>query len=362
MTHPEHSTNRTGARVLVVGPAWVGDMVMAQSLLKTLKARSAETAIDVLAPAWTRPLLDRMPEVDTAIDAPFTHGRFDLGARVRLARRLAANHYDRAIVLPNSWKSALVPFLARIPVRSGYVGEQRWGVINDLRKLDPQRLPTNVQRYVALALPADAPGGDWRSLPRPVLRVRPQDVDRALQELALPRPEAPVLGLCPGAEFGPAKRWPAEHFAEVARIHLTRGWSVWLFGSKHDTAAADVNALCDGRCTDLSGRTTLAQAIDLLSLTGLVVSNDTGLMHVAAALQRPVVAIYGSSDPGYTPPLSTRARIVSLELKCRPCFQRTCPLGHLDCLRRLSPAMVLAAAAALCEPGTPTTGADRCAY
>jgi heptosyltransferase-2 len=332
--------------ILVVGPSWVGDMVMAQSLFITLLERQPHARIDVLAPAWSAPLLARMPEVRRLIAMPLGHGQLQLRTRRRLGRSLAAEHYSQAIVLPNSWKSALVPWWARVPLRTGYRGELRWGLLNDRRTLDKARLPMTVQRFVALGLPADAPLPP--AVPQPALRVAETDVDQALGRLGLERPRDPLLVLCPGAEFGPAKRWPAEYYGELARDHLQQGWEVWVFGSEQDSeVAAHVCRAAGAGCVNLAGRTRLEEAIDLMSLANLVVSNDSGLMHVAAALGRPLVAVYGSSDPGFTPPLSDRARVARLGLECSPCFKRECPLGHLNCLRRLKPEQVEKAAAEL---------------
>ncbi len=315
-------------------------MVMAQSLFKLIKQRHPSVQIDVLAPFWTLPLLHRMPEVREALDLPFKHGQLKLAARYRFARSLRDRGYDQAIVLPNSLKSALIPFWAKIPVRTGYVGEWRWGLLNDVRRLDKTRLPMTVQRFVALGMEDGDPLP--AELPYPHLAVTEGGVETALTRLNLATPGAPLLALCPGAEYGSAKRWPAEYFAEIARTKLTQGWQVWLFGSGNDAAiTAQVRALAGVECVDLAGRTTLAEAIDLLSLADRVVTNDSGLMHVAAALGRRLIAIYGSSDPGFTPPLSIQAKIQWLKLSCSPCFQRECPLGHLKCLRDLKPEEVL---------------------
>ncbi|MDA1107174.1 MAG: lipopolysaccharide heptosyltransferase II [Proteobacteria bacterium] len=333
-------------KILVVGPAWVGDMVMAQSLFQRLKQQSPSVVIDVLAPAWSEPLLARMPEVRRAHTLPFMHGELKLIERHRIACRLRAERYDRAIVLPNSFKSALIPFWANIPRRTGYRGELRWGLLNDVRQLDKKMLPQTVQRFVALGLPKNAAQPPQIQFPQ--LHISSGSAQAALSALRLEHPSQPLLALCPGAEYGPAKRWPTEYFADVARTKIAQGWSVWIFGSAHDkTIAAEICAQAGEECVDLSGRTSLAQAIDLLSLTDLVLTNDSGMMHVAAALGRKLVAVYGSSDPGFTPPLSSTARVVWLKLACSPCFERKCPLVHLNCLREIKPERVLAEMAAL---------------
>jgi len=317
--------------ILVVGPSWVGDMVMAQSLFRVLRRRDPAAEIDVLAPGWSLPLLERMPEVRAGIEMPLGHGRLGLGVRWRLGRSLRGR-YSRAILLPNSWKSAIVPWAARIPRRTGWRGEMRYGLLNDLRRLDKSRLTMTVQRFVALA---GEPADPLPDIPPPSLRVAAEEVDAALAEMELSR-QPPVLALCPGAEYGPAKRWPQAHFGELAQNYLKRGWQVWLFGSEKDRQVCDNIARIAPGCVDLSGRTSLAQAVDLLSLASAVVSNDSGLMHVAAALDRPLVAIYGSSDPGFTPPLNRRHEILCRHLECSPCFERECPLGHLRCLSKIT--------------------------
>ncbi|AOU97048.1 lipopolysaccharide heptosyltransferase II [Acidihalobacter yilgarnensis] len=333
---------------LVVGPAWVGDMIMAQSLFKVLRARYPELIIDVLAPAWTAPLIDRMPEVRRAIPQPLGHGRLALAERYRLGRRLRTDAYDWALVLPNSFKSALIPWFAGIPRRTGFRGEFRYGLLNDLHTLDKRALPRTVQRFAVLGLPPKVAAA-FQSLPVPVLRADAVAAAEAADRLGLDT-HRPVLALCPGAEYGPAKRWPTEYFAAVARHYRTQGWQSWVFGSERDASLAE--AVCRDAgpdCINLAGRTTLTEAADLMATCTAVVSNDSGLMHLAAALGRPLVAVYGSSDPGFTPPLAApgRARIERLGLDCSPCFARECPLGHLECLRGLHPERVVRALDAL---------------
>ena len=306
-------------KILVIGPSWVGDMVMSQSLYRTLKARYPDAIIDVMAPAWCRPLLDCMPEVNEAIAMPLGHGKLEIGVRRKLGLSLKSRHYDQAIVLPGSLKSALIPWFAGIPKRTGWRGEMRYGLLNDIRTLDAQAFPLMVQRYVALAFEKNMMTSA-KVIPEPLLTPRlivdPASVQQTLQSLSL-KMEQPTLALCPGAEFGPAKRWPDYHYAKVAESMITQGWQVLLFGSGNDRAVGDaiVSAIApvhrDG-CVHLAGKTTLGQAVEILSQCRAAISNDSGLMHVAAAVGLPLVALYGPSSPNFTPPLSDQAKVLRL--------------------------------------------------
>jgi len=319
-------------------------MVMAQTLFVCLKQRHPDCQIDVLAPEWSRPILERMPEVRQALSFPLGHGVLDMATRRKVAQGLRGQ-YDQAILLPNSLKSALVPFFAGIAKRTGWRGEMRFGLLNDIRKLDKQRYPLMIERFMALAF---EPGAELpKPYPHPALRIDAGTRDAALArfELSLDRP---VLALCPGAEFGESKRWPAEHFARVAEAKIREGWQVWLFGSKNDhVVGEDIRErLIPGlreEALNLAGETSLAEAIDLLACAEAVVSNDSGLMHVSAALGRPLAAIYGSTSPAFTPPLSERVEVVRLGLDCSPCFERTCRFGHNNCMRELKPRAVIEA-------------------
>ncbi|MDX1299412.1 MAG: lipopolysaccharide heptosyltransferase II [Pseudomonas sp.] len=331
-------------KILIVGPSWVGDMVMAQTLFQCLQQRHPGCAIDVLAPEWSRPILERMPEVRQALSFPLGHGVLELATRRKIGKSLAGQ-YDQAILLPNSLKSALVPFFAGIPKRTGWKGELRYGLLNDLRILDKERYPLMIERFMALAF---EPGVALPlPYPRPALQIDPQSREAALSKFGLSL-DRPVLALCPGAEFGEAKRWPSEHYAKVAEVKIRAGWQVWLFGSKSDHAVGeDIRArLIPGlreEAYNLAGETALAEAIDLLSCANAVVSNDSGLMHVAAALNRPLVAVYGSTSPAFTPPLAEQVEVVRLGLDCSPCFDRTCRFGHYNCLGQLKPRAVIEA-------------------
>ncbi len=326
-------------KILILGPAWVGDMVLAQSLFKSLKKNRPDCQIDVAAPAWTLPLLERMPEVTKAISLPFKHGEFAFWKRIQFGKSLRNQGYTQAIILTNSLKSALLPFAANIPKRTSFLGEMRYGLINDIRPLDKTKLPRTVDRFVSLGLAKNSVMP--KKISNPQLSADKKNAIATLERLGKEKPRNKVLGLCPGAEYGEAKRWPAEYYAEVANAALKNGWEVWLFGSDKDVPVTNaINDLSGHQCLNLGGKTKLGEAIDLMSLCDTVISNDSGLMHVAAALGKKLIAIYGSSDPHHTPPMSSKAVIEYLGLECSPCFERACPLGHLNCLKQIKPEIV----------------------
>jgi heptosyltransferase-2 len=331
--------NSRTEKVLVVGPSWVGDMVMSQSLFRYLQISRPGVRIDVLAPSWSEPILARMPEVHAALELPIGHGRLGWSERRALGRKVREGCYDQAILLPNSFKSALIPFFARIPRRTGWRGELRYGLLNDLRRLDQQALPLMVQRFVALGQnPGEMIPDD---IPPPLLMADADNAAGCREKFSLDR-DKPLLALCPGAEFGGAKRWPVDSYAALASEYISRGWQVALFGSNNDQqVTAQIRSLAGATdCHDLAGVTSLAEAVDTLSLAAAVVSNDSGLMHIAAALQRPTLVIYGATSPGFTPPLSDRAAYIASDIDCAPCFQRECPLGHHRCMTETSAAAV----------------------
>ncbi len=327
--------------LLIVGPAWVGDMVMAQTLFRLLHAQQPNVQIDVLAPDWTSALLSRMPEVRSTISFPFKHGELRLKDRYQFAKTLRERAYSEAIVLPNSFKSALIPWFAGIPKRTGWLGEARFWLLNDARRLDKARYPLMIERFMALGLPAGAP------LPPlcdyyPQFHVTAADTAATAARLGVSFAEKPVLAMCPGAEFGPSKRWVPAYYAAVASQKIKEGWAVWLFGSAKDKAVtAEIMSLTENQCVDLSGRCQLPEAIDLFAGVKGVLTNDSGLLHVAAALNRPAIAVYGSTSPDFTPPLSPKATVLKLNLPCQPCFKRECPLQHHRCMRDITPPMVL---------------------
>jgi heptosyltransferase-2 len=322
---------------LVVAPQWIGDAVMTEPLLRRLHARGERLTVGAVP--WVAPVYRAMPQVAEVIEFPFQHGGLQFAARRRIARELRGR-FDAAYVLPNSLKSALLPLLAGIPRRIGYLGETRVGLLTH-RLPNPKGKPPMVAFYSALSGDRDGLDAD-----RPVLHLAAQQVQEALRAHGLAA--GAYLVFAPGAEFGPSKRWPVEHYAALAG---QVGHPVVLLGSAKDAPVCDaIVAASTGHCLNLAGSTSLAQAFALIAAAGAVVSNDSGLMHVAAAFGRPQVALFGSSSPLHTPPLNPQARVLWLKqdagyvppLDCAPCFARECPLGHHRCLRDVAPGRVAA--------------------
>jgi heptosyltransferase-2 len=275
-----------------------------------------------------------MPEVNAGISTAIGHGEFSFFKRRELGLSLRAKRYSHAIVIPRSWKSALIPYFANIPVRSGYTGEMRYGLINDLRVLDKSVLEQTVQRYVAHAgknKPVIPP-----EIPNPSLQVNKENQTKLMAKFGL-KSAKPVLCLMPGAEYGPAKQWPIKYYKNLAVSFVEIGWQVWIIGSEKDTDAGDEIAGIED-IHNLCGKTQLVDTVDILACARAVVCNDSGLMHIAASTGVNVNVIYGSSTPDYTPPLTSddKKNIFYLGLNCSPCFKRVCPLGHTDCLNKIN--------------------------
>ncbi|MDR1450854.1 MAG: lipopolysaccharide heptosyltransferase II [Helicobacteraceae bacterium] len=322
-------------KLLIVAPSWIGDMVIAQTLFKALQTRYGVSAIiDVVAPKWALDICGRMSEVRKTILLDIKHGEFGLKKRYTLGKKLRSERYDRAIVMPTTFKSALIPFFAHIPIRSGLLGEMRFGVINDIKKTHSKK-PTMIEKYLAL--------DDITAAPQfPALSVDQNNREKLLKKLKL-NAAKPIAALFVGAEYGEAKRWSAENFGDLANRLIADNYAVWIFGSSNDRAiSAKITAIAS-QAVDLCGKTTLTDAIDLISLAQTAICNDSGLMHIGAATGVKITAIYGSSTPDYTPPLTDKKTIVSLNLPCSPCFERVCPLGHTNCLNNITPQMVMEA-------------------
>ena len=329
-------------KYLVVGPSWVGDMVISQVVYMLIKQQYPSAIIDILAPAWSIGIIERMPEIRRGINMPHGHGVLQLGNRRRIGQSLRSCKYTNGIVLPNSFKSALIPWWANIPIRTGWHGEVRYGLLNDRRRLDKKKLPRMVDRYAALAYPD---GQLESTLIVPRLHVTEIQKKCVIDKYKV-NCDVPILGLCPGSEFGLSKRWPPEYYSEVAQAMLSQGWQVCIFGSSTESYIAEsiinkIPLLLQKHCYNWVGKTTLSDAIDLMSLTSLVLSNDSGLMHIAAALDRIVVGLFGSTSEDHTPPLNAHSKSIWLSLDCSPCFQRECPLKHHNCMKKLNVDKVL---------------------
>lgn len=326
-------------RTLIISPNWIGDAVMAQPLLQLLRRADPARTIDVLAPPSVAPVWRAMSEVAEVLETPFRHGALQLRERWKYAQVLRARGYDDACVLPNTLKYALIPWLAGIPVRAGYKGEMRHGLINRMHHDDVPPRPM-VPFYAALA---GAPGPVPADVPRPSMRVGPQASAQVCAKHGIDGARSLVL-FAPGAEFGAAKRWPARHFAALAQAVFERDphAQIGLLGSPKDKAACDEIVAITGPANmfNLAGVTKLDEAIALIAAASAVVANDSGLLHIASALNRPVVALYGPTDPDHAPPFSDMARAMSLRLACAPCRQRECPLGHHNCMEQMDAPMV----------------------
>lgn len=325
-------------KILIISPSWIGDCVMSQSLFQVLHDTRANLQIDVYANKNLKALLTKMPQVTNVIENPFLHKEIKLFKRYKEGVKLRKNNYNQVIVLPGSLKSALVPFFAKIPIRSGFLGEMRIKFLNDIRILDKVKLNKMVDRYVSLAFPQDAllPV----NIPIPKLHIDKKIQNNILDKFKLDTIKK-IVSFCPGADYGPAKRWPEKYFAQLAQYFYEIGFEVWIFGSDKDFEVGNnIAKQTKAKCVNLCGKTNLNDVIYLLGFSNLVISNDSGLMHISCALEVPVVAIYGSTSYFHTPPLSTKSKILSLNLDCSPCFQRTCPLSHHNCMNLLFPKMV----------------------
>lgn len=324
----------------MIGPSWIGDLVQSQVLFSCLHERYPDRPVECVLPRWTYELAPRIPGLDQAYELDVGHGQLGLSKRWRLARDLRTRNYDQAIVLPRSWKSALLPFFARIPRRTGFLGEMRYGLLNDILPNPPRYTIPYRDQLLSLCRHEDKPLP--QPIPMPRLLVEPPDRSRALERLGLTiNGDRAIIALLPGAEYGPAKRWPIDHFAALAKIIQGMGYAVWVLGSARDQIAGATIASAAPGVVNLCGRTSLPEVTDLLSTVSLAVTNDSGLMHLAAATGIRLVCLYGSSSMDYTPPGSERALSLSLHLDCSPCFARECPLGHLNCLRNLPVSMVM---------------------
>lgn len=331
-------------KILIVMPSWIGDAIMSQPLLTRLRAKYPDARIDALATPWVEPVVLRMPEIDSVISSPLKHKQLNWKGIKTAAKELSKTQYDQVFVLPNSFKSALIPWLAKIPVRKGFLGECRWGLINNVMRPDPKKTGLLVARYLMLAdEKPHHPAANDAFFP-PKLKSSLENQTAVLSAFNLNDGKKNIL-FCPGAEYGPAKQWPVEHFAMLAKSLAELGVRVVILGTQKDVGLGETiqtqAGLNEKECVNLCGKTSLDQAIDLIAASDGVVCNDSGLMHVASAVGAKLIAIYGSSAPSYTPPLSDNATVLQEKTECSPCFQRQCKYGHYNCLKNITPNRVL---------------------
>ena len=320
----------------MIGPSWVGDLVIAQGLLMAIKNQWPNSQIDVMAPEWNLPLLNLMPEVNNSILLPFNHRQLALNQRFKLGKKLRTKNYEQAFIIPNSLKSALVPWFANIPVRTGWLGEHRFGLINDWRILDKKRYVSIAQRYQALAYPKNSSLNSIFFIPKLKLDMQYKACVKSIYNIDNTKP---WIAICPGSEYGTGKRWPSAHFAQLAKLLIEAGFKVMLLGSPNDASAClEIYHLCQEVNLNLCGKSTLLEAIYLLDMCNAVVSNDSGLMHLAASLNKSLVSIYGPTASNFAPPLSVKAEVIeNKELSCRPCKKRQCPFLHHWCMQSIKP-------------------------
>ena len=335
--------------ILIVPYMWIGDFVRCHSVVKLLNARFPNRPVDVLTTSLCAPLTDYMPGLRRTVVVDLPRSRVSVTNQLSLARRLKREDYGSALIMPRTWKSALAPFLAGIPERTGFFGEARFVLLNDLR-YGERRLPRMVDRCAALALPAGAQLPDeW---PLPELKVGRAEIESWRHQQGLAGQTKPVIALAPGA-VGPSKRWPAGAYANLARRLTAEGFGVWVVGGPEEKSlAAEIVGNTPAR--DLTG-TDLRTAILALAGAAAAVSNDSGLLHVAAALGTPAIGIFGPTSPWHWAPLNPLAATIEATTKidCRPCHKPVCRLVHHRCMREISSEQVFAAVSHALAPLVP---------
>lgn len=335
------------SKILIIAPSWLGDTIMSHSLLQLLAAK--DNVLHVMATSWVQDILYRMPEVNCVIPSPFEHGVFDWYLRKKVAQRLKQENYKQVILLTNSWKSALVPYLANIPLRTGWLGEYRWLLLNDIKYFSSQKLKLMVQRFNLLAYASNTSVLDI-ALPEPKLNIDFKLQQNLLNKFSLTKkPQQKIVAIAVGAAYGPSKRWPLIYYINIISYLLERDFQVYLFGTKTELNAHNImqqHFTCHGKVYNLHNfinKLNLLETVDLLGMADLFIGNDSGLLHLAAALNIAVIGIYGSTSSKFAPPLTKKSKIFDLEFDCKPCRQRECPLNNLQCLHNITPLTVITA-------------------
>lgn len=331
--------------ILIIPYMWIGDFVRGHSLVRVLNRRWPNRPVDLLTTTLCAPLIDYMPGVRASIVFDLPRSRLALAKQRALAAQLRAGNYGTAIVLPRTWKSAIAPTLAGIPERVGFVGEVRFGLINQWR-WGEKALPRMIDKIAGLALPDGAAlPAEW---PVPQLKVPAEEVIRFRQSRGLGHGAA--VALAPGS-VGPAKRWT--YYAQAAQLLAGRGLDVWVIGGPGERAlAAEIVATGGERVRDLTG-TDLRDAILALAAASVAISNDSGLMHVAAAIGTPTMGIFGPTSPYHWAPLNPLAATVQTKtvVPCQPCHRPICRMNDHRCMRDISPSDVVEIAQRVLDEG-----------
>ena len=317
-------------KFLIIAPSWIGDLMISQSLLKYLKKEYPDCQIDMVVKPELITLAKMMPELKNIYSLDIRHKELGLMKRYTLAKKIKKNLYSASIILPNSFKSAIIPWLANIPLRIGYNRELRSLLLNKKYSLIKHK-DSMVNRYLKLA------EGSYSDNIRPLLLIN-SDSSESISRKYLINNSKKNIVLCPEAEYGPAKRWPANKWMQLANFYKEKNYNVYFLGKNRSLETKYQSVLKKDSIISLLGKTSLEEAAYILSIVDLVITNDSGLMHITASVNTNLISIFGSSSPFYTPPLMKDqfGEVIYKALTCSPCFKRECPLQHLNCLNNIS--------------------------
>ena len=313
-------------KLLIIPQNWLGDIVMSQTLLKKIKSNNPKTSIDILVNSSLKNLVERMPEINKVIILDCNHRELGLFKRLRLAKEIKKSSYDRSIVLSRSLKSSLIPYFAKIPIRTGELGELRYLLINDLKEFSKESRRKTASRYISMYSDNNE---ELSENYYPSLDSNSENIKNLSEKYDLKKDEKVII-FAPGAAFGPSKMWPVNKFRELGK-KLNNDFKILILGSNNEKSIGN-DIVTNKNMVNLCGKTSIADAVDLMHISKFCVSNDSGLMHLAAATNTKSISIYGSTSPDFTPPLTKNKDIHYKGMSCSPCFEKKCKYGHYNCL------------------------------
>ena len=313
-------------KLLIIPQNWLGDIVMSQTLLKKIKSNNPKTSIDILVNSSLKNLVERMPEINKVIILDCSHRELGLFKRLRLAKEIKKSSYDRSIVLSRSLKSSLIPYFAKIPIRTGELGELRYLLINDLKEFSKESRRKTASRYISMYSDNNEKLSENYY---PSLDSNSENIKNLSEKYDLKK-DKKVIIFAPGAAFGPSKMWPVNKFRELGK-KLNNDFKILILGSNNEKSIGN-DIVTNKNMVNLCGKTSIADAVDLMHISKFCVSNDSGLMHLAAATNTKSISIYGSTSPDFTPPLTKNKDIHYKGMSCSPCFEKKCKYGHYNCL------------------------------